>query len=173
MGATLCTPRRPQCDRCPLQTLCQTQGDRRPVPKPRPVVPLQHRLILIPWQGDRVGIWPAGGALLAGTWEFPGCEVADRTGSPTPYLPTFQETYGLTLEVGPWLADVNHAYSHRRLRVRAYQAISPADGSGGRWVSPPELLDYPMGKVARTLAQALPVLPPHFSSCFAYVDETK
>ncbi|MFQ3680088.1 MAG: A/G-specific adenine glycosylase [Pseudanabaenaceae cyanobacterium] len=155
LGATLCPARRPQCDRCPLQNLCRTRSDRRPVAKPRPVVPLQHRLVMIPWRGDRVGLWPATGRLLAGTWEFPSCEVPDRTASPTAHLPTFEAVFGLTLELGSHLADVNHAYSHRRLRIRAYQATSTTAGNGGKWVTPTALAAYPMGKLARTLAQAL------------------
>ncbi len=155
LGATLCPARRPQCDRCPLKDLCQTRGDRRPIPKPRPAVPRQHRLVVIPWWGDRVGLWPATGRLLGGTWEFPSCEVPDRTVAPTDYLPHFAAVFGLTLELGPHLADVNHAYSHRRLRVRAYQATSTTGGTGGQWVNPRQLSAYPMGKLARTLAQTL------------------
>jgi A/G-specific adenine glycosylase len=155
LGATLCPARRPQCDRCPLVDWCQTRGDRRPIPKPRPTVPLQHRLAIVPWWGDRVGLWPASGRLLGGTWEFPSCEVPDRTVAPAAYLSTFAVDFGLTLELGPHLADLNHAYSHRRLRVRAYQATSTTGGHGGQWVSLPQLTAYPMGKVARTLAQAL------------------
>jgi len=58
LGASVCLPRQPQCERCPLAADCQArlQGRSGEIPAPRPPRSLrrEHRLWLLPHAGDRL-----------------------------------------------------------------------------------------------------------------------
>ena len=77
LGATLCTPRAPQCTRCPLRDACRAnaRGTQMFAPgrEPRARVPHVDVACGIVRRADRVLIAqrPAK-ALLGGLWEFPG-----------------------------------------------------------------------------------------------------
>ncbi len=76
LGALVCTPRNPQCDRCPMSSMCQAfKADKaldypKKSKKPRPQVQI-YRALILKWQN---AVWmekrPQDG-LLAGLWGFP------------------------------------------------------------------------------------------------------
>lgn len=111
LGALVCTPTRPDCQRCPLRTVCaaaaSTAPERYPQPVPRAAVPLRERDALVAIvTTPRPALWlvqrPSGG-LLGGLWGFPQVERGAW------------DAHGTVLaEVGP----LRHAYSHFRLELR-------------------------------------------------------
>jgi len=76
LGAIICTPTQPQCDRCPLAGLCVVNATGRtaeiPVPTPRRAATLVRETAVVIRQGDRVLVErrPAG-AWWEGLWDFP------------------------------------------------------------------------------------------------------
>lgn len=83
LGATVCTPRRPSCETCPVSSWCGAlRADTvevRPQPRRRTAVRREVRAVavMVARGTDRVLLSrrPDGG-LLAGLWEFPSVEAA-------------------------------------------------------------------------------------------------
>ncbi|HBW38183.1 A/G-specific adenine glycosylase [Desulfosporosinus sp. BICA1-9] len=81
LGAMVCTPKKPDCVRCPLAESCQGywQGDflRYPVKKPKAQRQVVTRLTFVLRRGNTCYLQkrPSNG-LLADLWEFPGVELS-------------------------------------------------------------------------------------------------
>lgn len=151
LGATLCTPKNPECLRCPLATLCQAraQGLERELPlsSRKAVVPsvLQVTLLLEREGRFLVRRRPLAG-MLGGLWEFPSAEV--RTGE-TPEVAARRLLAELGFAVTAEEAgQVAHAYSHFKLDLRLYRSKADASGRGTereeRWVNAAGLRELPL-----------------------------
>jgi len=124
LGATICTPKSPDCSRCPLAALCQAraQGLERELPlsgrkKAVPTV-LQVALLLERKSCFLVRRRPLSG-MLGGLWEFPTAAVAEGE---TPLSAARALLAGLGLQTTLAAAGgVAHAYSHFRLDLRLYR----------------------------------------------------
>lgn len=102
LGATVCTPRAPACDVCPLATSCAGLAEGEPARYPerrrRPNVPLRERWARVDIDPER-GLWlerRSNEGLLGGLWGFP--QRSDRP-------------------PGRELASLDQVYSHFRLRL--------------------------------------------------------
>ena len=129
LGAMICTPRRPRCDRCPLADGCAAHDQGResdyPAPKPRRDLPVRatRMLLLRGAEGEvllerrpPVGVW-------GGLWSFPECslevDIADWC----------RERLGLEVTVEtPWNV-LRHGFSHFQLDITPVPAT--VIGSGG------------------------------------------
>lgn len=84
LGATVCTPRLPRCDACPIAALCRARADGTQESIPEPKRAAARRAItadvLVIRRGDRVLVRrrPARG-MWAGLWEAP---TRERPGTP-------------------------------------------------------------------------------------------
>ncbi len=117
LGATVCTPRRPRCQDCPLTEACAARQQGRtadlPAPRPRRDLPVRATRMLLLRAADGevllerrppLGIW-------GGLWSFPECalecDIADWC----------RERLGLTIIAErPWTV-VRHGFSHFRLEI--------------------------------------------------------
>ncbi len=169
LGATICLPKNPRCETCPLAKDCQARKlgvqDARPVLKPKAEVPhVVHAAAVINQRGRVLLAKRPSDGLLGGMWEFPNGRV---NGDPTRGLPKVLKTgYSLHVRAGEALGIVNHAYTHFRVTVHVFSADlnDYADGENKnlrnlwmnenlKWVKISELEDYPMGKVDRHIAR--------------------
>jgi len=148
LGATLCTPRAPDCLHCPLADHCQARAlgvqEQRPVVKPRPAIPhytVTAAVIACPDQcpspdGTRranagtgrqqdeplylIAQRPAHG-LLGGLWEFPGGKVQEGEDLPACLRREICEELGAEIEVGEPLGVYRHAFTHFRITLHAFR----------------------------------------------------
>ncbi|MGH7564189.1 MAG: A/G-specific adenine glycosylase [Gemmatimonadota bacterium] len=130
LGATVCRPRRPLCEACPVEAICQARSrgtvDKRPRAAPARAVPEEVvGTAIIMSQRGRILLArrPAQG-LLGGMWEFPGA-IADADEPP-------QAAAGRALRalLGRGILEdgictsaltvVPQAFSHRRLVYHAF-----------------------------------------------------
>ncbi len=142
LGATVCTPMSPACDRCPVERLCLAllAGEERELPvsnAPRPprTVPVVFGLV---HRRDRVLLVrrPEKG-LLAGLWALPGGEVPEAADERQALRQLVQDQAGLRVRVESRFAPVAHTFSHRRWRGAIYSCAavgSIARGVEARWV---------------------------------------
>ena len=82
LGASLCSPKKPVCEECPLNESCQAnlQGnqEQRPVILPRPPIPhLTVTAAVIIQEGKMLIACRPPRGLLGGLWEFPGGKLQD------------------------------------------------------------------------------------------------
>ena len=74
LGATICTPRAPQCLVCPVNAFCVSRGAGSvPAPAPRKLKAVNYALVR---QGDSTLLArrAADSSLMAGMWELPGLD---------------------------------------------------------------------------------------------------
>ncbi len=138
LGATVCTPRSPACDRCPLARRCaaKRQGRQGEIPPPKSRAARRELLC------DAVRVEDSRGRLLverrgpaglwAGLWQAPTLERDDRHARPA-------ELRGaLTLASVRRRHEFVHQTTHRIVRFRVWSG-SPRAGARrerGEWRSP-------------------------------------
>lgn len=160
LGATICLPRNPLCNLCPLEGLCRARAlgiqASRPVLKPRKRVPhYQHAAGVIVRRGRVLLARRPSSGLLGGMWEFPNARIE---GDPARGLASgLRRGYRLRVRGGPPLGIVSHAYTHFKVTVHAFRAelLGDARDESLRWIRLTELDDYPMGKIDRQIARKL------------------
>ncbi|MGK7295801.1 MAG: A/G-specific adenine glycosylase [Candidatus Wenzhouxiangella sp. M2_3B_020] len=152
LGATLCTPKRPGCDACPVATDCVARNEDRqhelPTPRPRRQVPERvQRYVLVRDGNYRVLLErrpPAG--IWGGLWCVPEAGAV-----------RFDEVE--TLQAPP---PLKHAFTHFRLvmhfdhvRVTEPLAASVTEGGTVAWFTPDEALAAGLPRPVRTLIEEL------------------
>jgi A/G-specific adenine glycosylase len=166
LGATICIPRRPRCDECPVQRFCAaygtgTQADLPVIPS-KPQVPRIEVIAAVTHRGEEVLIArrPSSG-LLGGMWEFPGGKLEPGETDEEALAREIREELGADVEVGTNLGSYKHAYTHFRVTLRAYHCRVTSgepralEASEIRWVKITELGKYPMGKLDRMISSTL------------------
>ncbi|MDA8124101.1 MAG: A/G-specific adenine glycosylase [Deltaproteobacteria bacterium] len=150
LGALVCRVRNPLCPACPLSERCEAsrlslQGEL-PVKSPRKPVPHYQVTAAVIRRGDQLLITrrpPKG--LLGGLWEFPGGKREPGETLEDCLKREIREELGIAISVGPHLISVEHAYTHFRITLHAFECRS----RGGRirllgiddyrWILPREL----------------------------------
>jgi A/G-specific adenine glycosylase len=126
VGAEVCTPRNPQCDNCPLVRTCQAKRHREQLSLPNrsPKKPLPSHTVAVGviYKAGRILIdkrKPEG--LLGGLWEFPGGKKEPGETLEAALRREVREELAVTIRVERPLAVVDHAYSHFRVRIHAFE----------------------------------------------------
>jgi len=168
LGATICTPRNPDCRLCPINDLCRAYilgiQAERPVVKPKPAVPHYTVVAAAIRRDGRVLLArrPSKG-LLGGLWEFPGGRVEAGEDLTSAIKREIREELGIGIHVGEHFGVYQHAYTHFRFTLHAFLCYlkdgepRPLEADELCWVTPSELSAYPMGKVDRRIARKLSV----------------
>lgn len=172
LGATICTPRSPRCDRCPLRGVCvayrngtQTQ---RPARKRRAQNPLiSIAVAVLRDQQDRVLLVrrPDTG-LLAGMWELPAAAVRadeDPADAALRAARRWTRQREASLASDEPITTVTHVFSHRTERYHAY-AIE------GSWMLP-ETVRRVWHQPGRPSSHAIPRAQQRLLQDVARVDE--
>ena len=116
VGALVCTPTTPACERCPARAECQAHAMGKPAafPVAEQGRPRQQLDVAFAWTRTRRGIWlvqrPLNG-LWAGQWELPSAEgpAARR-----------DLAHRLERKLGVCIAEVAHQLTHRDVTARVY-----------------------------------------------------
>jgi len=160
LGATVCTPRRPRCDTCPLEPRCAARRDGDPeslpvkTPKapPRPLVAVAGRVVR---RGRLLAVQRPPEGLLGGLWELPGGELLPGEDPASAMLRTLRERTGLAVPGVDALGEVEHVFTHRHLRLHVFACKPPQgrvrlDGfARHRWVSERRFALLPQGGATR------------------------
>ena len=139
LGATVCTPRKPDCPRCPWRSHCKAHRNgwevHLPRRVPRRVRPVRRGVAYLAMRRDGA-VWlvrrPAEG-LLGGMLGLPG--TSWTTGGPTE-----KEARGAAPFSTPWRkldGEVSHVFTHFELRLSVRTAIvdGDVDMPDGHWVA--------------------------------------
>lgn len=153
LGATVCTPRAPRCDRCPLAADCRARalGRQEEIPPAKSATPRKtvhfHTLVIRRGASVLFEQRPAGG-LWARMWQTPTIEAGRRLapGQVETRIP-FAVT-GLDRR-----AAFDHVTTHRRVRFHVYAARTRI--RTGTWRRPDEIADLPMSNAQRRVLAAV------------------
>jgi len=101
IGATLCRPKNPDCDICPLANFCQGKDAPTLYPtKKKRVVPTREENIMISVCNAKLSLTQRTGKFLHGLWGFSSIEVP--------------------LCASEYIGEVTHAYTHFKLVSKIY-----------------------------------------------------
>ena len=131
LGATVCVPRDPQCSVCPLKRSCLARQlklqDKLPTKRAKRKLPHHEIAVGIIWKRGRILIArrPAE-KLLGGLWEFPGGHREKNETLEKCVAREVCEELGIKIAVVEKFAKIDHAYSHFKITLYAFQC---------RWVS--------------------------------------
>jgi len=152
LGATLCTPRNPTCDRCPVGSCCLARETGRekllPLRRQGKPLPLRREVALVLLNEGRFLLRkrPYGG-MLGGLWEFPRLEAEGSAGAGKIAERLLAE---LSTTGNPQtLGNIRHAYSHFRLESEVFFAEVEGRNenvceSGEAWMSLAEMAGLPL-----------------------------
>jgi len=166
LGALICLPKNPVCDRCPLKDEClafefQLQGNL-PVRKEKTPLPhLQVTAAVIEKDGKVLLAKRPPGGLLGGMWEFPGGKQESNETLPETLEREIKEELNATVQVGEHLGTYLHAYTHYKVTLHAYRCRLVSERlhmiyhTDLAWVLMDALNTYPMGKLDRLITSTL------------------
>jgi len=167
LGATVCLPRAPRCEHCPLAGTCQAhrvgQETAFPARRARPAIP-HYDVTAAVLQRENGEILVARRALddfLGGLWEFPGGKRERGESLEGCLARELREELDIEVEVGDLLLTQKHTYTHFRITLYAFQCSlqkgSPRclECADFRWVTAPELDMLPMSVTDRRIAEAI------------------
>ena len=167
LGALVCTPSTPLCDRCPLQKVCRAHdaGTEEDYPITPESEPVPHHDIAVGLVFDNDGQLliqrrPDDG-LLGGLWEFPGGKQEDGESMEAACRREVKEELGIEVEGVEPFYTLSHAYSHFKITLHAFRgriASGPPEAREDqpfRWVSVDELDDYAFPRANRRLIEEL------------------
>ena len=167
LGATVCTPKSPRCDVCPLRGVCVARAEGQPerYPVSAKAAPVPHHTVAVGVVSDAEGRLLVQrrpeDAMLGGLWEFPGGKQEPSETPAEACAREVREELGVEVAVGDEIARVRHAYSHFRITLHAFRCFlvegTPVSASGEpvRWIRPTELDDYAFPRANRRVIEAL------------------
>jgi len=113
IGATICNPKNPKCELCPLNNICKGQKEPTLYPiKKKRIVPTREQNILINVYDDTLSLTQRKGKFLHGLWGF--------------------ESVDMPLCAAEYIGEVTHTYTHFKLICKVYVYYE----------STPEHIDY-------------------------------
>ena len=173
LGATVCAPKAPRCEACPLNQLClawlRGEPDAIPVIQRAPaqsvamvagIIRRGNRLLIA--RRPEQGVW-------AGLWEFPNVEVSSALAAPgTPDTPVghslavyVQQAFGLKIQSAESLTTVSHGIMNRRITLTVHEChvisgrLRCRWHDEARWVRVGELPEYALPAPHRKIARRL------------------
>ena len=167
LGATVCTPRHPDCGCCPWIGDCAAYAAGDPT-----CWPVNDDRKPLPFQVIGVGVvLNASGevlidqrleeGLLGGLWEFPGGKQEAGEAITACIARELREELAIEVRVGEELISIDHAYSHKKLRFVVHLCTwlsgepQPLASQQVRWVRPSDLADYPFPAANARIIEAL------------------
>lgn len=150
LGATVCTPLKPDCAHCPLAELCegrrmQTAG-RLPVNLRKVNKSVIEYMTAVIKDGEQYFMIQNSGGLLENLYGF----VQYECDTPSEFEQQFYEQYGLKIRLTEYIKDVKHVFTHREWRMHVYTAEYDREGTAesqqpeGRFCQPEEIEQLPV-----------------------------
>lgn len=120
LGATICTPRNPKCDHCPVQSLCEAYAHGTtgilPVNIKNTSKTDIYYITAILKKGDRYFLLKNEEGLLQNLYAFPQYEVE----SPLSFEEAIYDEHGLTVRLYEYCKEIKHVFSHRIWHMNVY-----------------------------------------------------
>ncbi|HEU5282851.1 MAG TPA: A/G-specific adenine glycosylase [Burkholderiales bacterium] len=166
LGATLCVRASPRCELCPVGRSCAARREGRtgewPAPRPAKVLPQRETTMLVLISGAELLLErrPAPG-IWGGLWCFPEVEHA-RLGIDLGLEQECLARFGLRIGAPQRLRDIEHGFTHFRLRItpllvrtdRALRAGEP----GSLWLTPEDARGAAIPAPVRKIIDLLDVI---------------
>jgi A/G-specific adenine glycosylase len=141
LGATVCTPRAPDCSACPVARHCAARREGTaaalPVKMPRRPRPAARVACACVVEAGRVLLIRRPSGLLAGTWALPAAPI-DAGADPAAAALQAARAAGVAGARVAFRGQVRHLFTHRDLTADVFQVTGsvPVTRRHARWVAP-------------------------------------
>jgi A/G-specific adenine glycosylase len=160
LGSMLCTPKEPECDRCPLRRFCKGRAsgkpERFPAKKVKRAIPHIESVSAVIKKDGRVLLNqrpPAG--LLGGLWEFPNWRIKGKKIQKQQLKNQMDREVGLSINVKESIGTFHQTYSHFKLTLSVFHCQHLNGKGKGKWVPIQNLALYPMSRIHRRIAEMI------------------
>jgi A/G-specific adenine glycosylase len=167
LGATICTPKRPQCITCPVNKGCgaHQEGlqDALPVRSVRKEIPHFNYVagVVLGKKGVIIRRRPLKG-LLGGLWEFPGGRIGstfEKEGDKKILKTLLEKEMEFQIEVSHQWMQVRHAFTHFKMTLHVFicsiKKKRLGQSSNCQWVPIETLADYAFSSAHQKIAVKL------------------
>lgn len=167
LGALVCTPRDPQCPRCPLKDECRACRDgtqalippTRTLPPPTPV----REVAVVIRRGARILLCRRrpDADRWQNLWEVPHAAVQPGETDAAAAARIAQDLTGLSVQPGEAVTTLTHGVTRFRITLVVVEAVAargrfvPGFYTQARWLTPAEWADYPTSSPQRRLLQTV------------------
>jgi A/G-specific adenine glycosylase len=154
LGRTVCKPKNPNCENCPINSNCIALKDNKidliPVKAKKKNTPHYNMVVGIVEKNDKILLCKRkNNGLLGGMWELPGGKMNPEETQKKALNRVFNN-FGLTFKSQHFLGKAKHKYSHFSIEQNGYicdyksgDMISD-NHSEYRWISYDEKSNYPI-----------------------------
>jgi A/G-specific adenine glycosylase len=168
LGSEVCTPSKPVCNECPVQTGCVAakMAKTAVIPYKSPARKKPHHVIgvgIIERDADNkvlIALRP-NNAMLGGLWEFPGGKKEENETIQQTVERELNEELGVEVKAYKEMMNFKHTYSHFSITMHAWHCKllsgepKPKESQEVRWVTKQELEEYPFPKANKVLTEKL------------------
>lgn len=163
LGALVCEPVAPACDRCPIRRFCAARmkgmQDAIPLRRKPPVQQTVQEVAIVPRRGDRVLLVqrPAIASRWANLWEFPHGELRDGETHQSAARRFLKELTGLEARALAELMTVRHTVTRFAITMVCMEArctggrFRSSFYQRGKWLTLVELAEFPLSSPQRRL----------------------
>jgi A/G-specific adenine glycosylase len=164
LGAGICSPKNPDCGKCPVSNFCKgfLMGSPESYPKYIKKEKTPHYEIVagIIWRDDKFYIQKRGEkGMLAGLWEFPGGKVEKGETLEEALQREIKEECGALPKVLKKIGTIKHAYTHFSITFHGYHCEengTPLQNKEfSNWIRPDQIDDFPFPKANHKLFSLL------------------
>ena len=166
LGATVCTPRTPRCESCPVSQFCDAwaKGDAESLPikaRKKAARKVEAVAALVVRRGKALAVRRPARGLLGGLWDLPGGDLAAGETPRAGLTRALRDRAGLEISRASAIGTVEHAFTHRKLTLHVYRANTSTDRirldgfEGHKWLAPRAISSLPHASLT---AKALDLL---------------
>jgi len=166
LGATVCTPRTPRCESCPVSQFCDAweKGDAESLPikaRKKAARKVEAVTALVIRRGKALAVRRPTRGLLGGLWDLPGGDLVAGETPRAGLTRALRERAGLEISRASAIGTVEHVFTHRKLTLHVYRANTSTDRvrldgfEGHKWLTPRAISSLPHASLT---AKALDLL---------------
>jgi A/G-specific adenine glycosylase len=162
LGSMVCTPKEPQCPRCPLHYSCKGylsgKPDKFPAKVAKRAIPHIHAISALVHKDGKVLLnqrTPRG--LLGGLWEFPNWRIEGKQRSRLRLRlrSNIKKEMEMNVEVKESIGIFRQTFSHFKLTLQVFGCQHLSGKGNGKWVPIKNLHLFPMSRIHRRVALQL------------------
>jgi A/G-specific adenine glycosylase len=152
LGSSICTPQKPMCKQCPINTMCFAMDSGNPelYPEKRKKKKSPHYNVAagLIWDNDKFFIQKRSAkSLLGGVWEFPGGKVEKGETVEGALKRELKEECNIEPTIHGKAGAVKHVFSHFSIDLTVFHCSideqTPKTELPNTWITPNEIKQYP------------------------------
>jgi A/G-specific adenine glycosylase len=167
LGALVCTPTAPRCDKCPLASNCEAKRlglqEQIPPKKKQKAITAVSEVGVVIRDGDKLLLCrrPPDAGRWQNMWEVPHAPCGEGEDVSDAAARVAKELTGLAVEVGAEVQTIRHGVTRYAITLVCVEAaltggtFTPGAYAEAKWVTPAELAAFPVSSPQRKLMTTL------------------